>query len=56
MSRDAQQSLRRILEKYSINIRIIMCCESINSIIDPIKSRFLMLRSESYPSQTVQVF
>lgn len=47
LTRDAQAALRRTMEKYSRNIRLIMICDSMSSIIAPIKSRCLLLRSSS---------
>lgn len=44
LTRDAQAALRRTMEKYSRNIRLIMVCDSMSSIISPIKSRCLMVR------------
>lgn len=44
LTRDAQAALRRTMEKYSKNIRIIMVCDSMSSIISPIRSRCLMVR------------
>ncbi|CCF59519.1 hypothetical protein KAFR_0H01090 [Kazachstania africana CBS 2517] len=44
LSRDAQAALRRTMEKYSKNIRLIMLCDSMSSIIAPIKSRCLLIR------------
>lgn len=44
LTRDAQAALRRTMEKYSANIRIIMVCNTISSIIAPIKSRTLLIR------------
>ena len=40
---DAQHALRRTMEKYIKNLRIILCCNSISKIIAPIKSRCLLL-------------
>ncbi|EGW33642.1 DNA replication factor C [Spathaspora passalidarum NRRL Y-27907] len=51
LSRDAQAALRRTMEKYSSNIRLILVCNSISNIIAPIKSRTLLVRIPS-PSIT----
>ncbi|AGO12946.1 AaceriADL303Cp [[Ashbya] aceris (nom. inval.)] len=44
LTRDAQAALRRTMEKYSRNIRVIMLCDSLSSIIAPIKSRCMLVR------------
>ncbi|KAJ1985616.1 Replication factor C (RF-C) subunit [Dimargaris cristalligena] len=44
LSKDAQHALRRTMEKYMANIRIILCCNSTSKIISPIRSRCLSLR------------
>ncbi|TPX31741.1 hypothetical protein SmJEL517_g05020 [Synchytrium microbalum] len=44
LSRDAQAGLRRTMEKYMGNLRIIMCCNSTSKIISPIRSRCLLVR------------
>lgn len=51
LTRDAQAALRRTMEKYSRNIRFIMLCESMSSMIAPIKSRCLLVRT---PAPTTQ--
>ncbi|KAJ1961645.1 Replication factor C (RF-C) subunit [Dipsacomyces acuminosporus] len=44
LSRDAQHALRRTMEKYMANMRVILCCSSTAKIIDPVKSRCLLVR------------
>lgn len=44
LSRDAQAALRRTMEKYMGNLRIILCAESTSQIIGPIRSRCLLMR------------
>lgn len=44
LSRDAQAGLRRTMEKYMKNLRIILVCNSSSKIIAPIRSRCLLLR------------
>ena len=44
LSRNAQHALRRTMEKYMSSCRIIMCCESLNKIISPLRSRCLAIR------------
>jgi replication factor C subunit 3/5 len=47
LSRDAQAALRRTMEKYMANLRVILCCTSTSKIIAPIRSRLLMIRIPS---------
>lgn len=51
LSREAQAGLRRTMEKYMKNCRIIMSCSSLTKIIPPIRSRCLSLRCPA-PSDT----
>ncbi|KAI9296036.1 P-loop containing nucleoside triphosphate hydrolase protein [Neoconidiobolus thromboides FSU 785] len=44
LSKPAQQALRRTMEKYMSNLRIILCCNNTTNIISPIRSRCLLLR------------
>lgn len=44
LSRDAQASLRRTMEKYSPNLRLILLANATSNIIAPIRSRCLLVR------------
>jgi replication factor C subunit 3/5 len=44
LSRDAQAALRRTMEKYMNNMRLILCASSTSKIIAPIRSRCLLVR------------
>ncbi|KAK4048886.1 Replication factor C (RF-C) subunit [Microbotryomycetes sp. JL201] len=44
LSRDAQSALRRTMEKFTANLRLILCANSTSRIIGPIRSRCLLLR------------
>ncbi|KDN42602.1 P-loop containing nucleoside triphosphate hydrolase protein [Tilletiaria anomala UBC 951] len=44
LSRDAQSALRRTMEKYMSNLRLILCANSTSKIIAPIRSRCLLMR------------
>lgn len=39
LSKDSQHALRRTMEKYSQNLRLILCCNSLSRLILPIRSR-----------------
>jgi len=51
LSKQAQQGLRRTMEKYAATCRIILCCESLSKVIEPIRSRCLAIR---VPAPTLQ--
>ncbi|GAA5952792.1 hypothetical protein JCM21900_005806 [Sporobolomyces salmonicolor] len=44
LSRDAQSALRRTMEKFTANLRVILCANTTSKIIGPIRSRCLLLR------------
>jgi replication factor C subunit 3/5 len=44
LTRDAQSALRRTMEKYSPNLRLIMVANSSTKILAPIRSRCLLVR------------
>ncbi|SNX82284.1 probable RFC5 - DNA replication factor C, 40 KD subunit [Melanopsichium pennsylvanicum] len=44
LSRDAQSALRRTMEKYMGNLRLVLCATSTSKIIGPIRSRCLLFR------------
>ena len=51
LSRDAQAALRRTMEKYSPNLRLILLANSTANIIAPIRSRTLLVRVAA-PTET----
>ena len=51
LTRDAQAALRRTMEKYSPNLRLILLANSTANIIAPIRSRTLLVRVAA-PSET----
>ena len=53
MSRIAQSALRRTMEKYMRNFRLLLCCESASKILAPIRSRCLMIRVPSPNNEEV---
>ena len=47
MTKGAQAALRRTMEKYAANCRLILCCESVSKVIKPVRSRCLLIRVRS---------
>ncbi|KAJ5072286.1 replication factor c subunit 3 [Anaeramoeba ignava] len=54
LTKEAQQALRRTMEKYTRTCRIFMDCINISGIIDPLKSRCLGIRIPSPSSQEIK--
>ena len=44
LTKDAQHSLRRTMEKYTATCRLILCCNSTSKVIPAIRSRCLGVR------------
>lgn len=44
LSKEAQHGLRRTMEKYMTTCRLILCCNSTCKVIEPVRSRCLMVR------------
>ncbi|GLC47958.1 hypothetical protein PLESTB_000043800 [Pleodorina starrii] len=44
LSKEAQQGLRRTMEKYSSACRIIMVCNNVSKVMDPVRSRCMCVR------------
>ncbi|KIM68981.1 hypothetical protein SCLCIDRAFT_1208393 [Scleroderma citrinum Foug A] len=55
LSRDAQAALRRTMEKYMSNMRIILCANTTSRLIAPIKSRCLLVRVAAPTTQEMQM-
>ena len=53
LTRDAQSALRRTMEKYSPNLRLILIANSSTKILSPIRSRCLLLRVSAPTNDTV---
>ncbi|KAK9757829.1 hypothetical protein RND81_01G188800 [Saponaria officinalis] len=56
LSKEAQHSLRRTMEKYSASCRLILCCNSSSKVTEAVRSRCLNLRiSAPKDEETVKV-
>lgn len=54
LTKEAQAGLRRTMEKYMANCRIIMTCTCLSKVIMPIRSRCLSLRIPSPSSEDIR--
>jgi replication factor C small subunit len=53
LTREAQQALRRTMEKYSKGCRFILCCNEISKILDPIQSRCVIFKFKSLTKKDI---
>jgi DNA polymerase III delta prime subunit len=53
LTRDAQDSLRNLMEEYSENCRFILTCNNENRIIEPIKSRCTVINLTNPPKEQI---
>lgn len=54
LSKEAQHSLRRTMEKYSSACRLVLCCTNVSKVIDPVRSRCLCVRVAAPKEADVQ--
>ena len=55
LTRDAQAALRRTMEKYMSNMRLILCANSTSKLIAPIRSRCLLMRVAAPTAEEVRI-
>jgi replication factor C subunit 3/5 len=53
LSRLAQQALRRTMEKYARTCRLILICDSLSQIIEPVRSRCLIVRTPRVAAEDI---
>ncbi|MEO2191065.1 MAG: hypothetical protein ABGY24_01325, partial [bacterium] len=44
LSKEAQAGLRRTMEKYASACRLVLCCSNVSKVIEPLRSRCLLVR------------
>ncbi|KAJ3434318.1 replication factor c subunit [Anaeramoeba flamelloides] len=54
LTREAQQALRRTMEKYTKTCRLILVCVNVSAIIEPLRSRCLLIRVPAPNKSEVQ--
>lgn len=53
LTKDAQQALRRTMEKYSASCRFVLACNEISKILDPIQSRCVIFKFKSLNDESL---
>ena len=53
LTKEAQQALRRTMEKYSSSCRFILACNEISKVIDPIQSRCVIFKFKPLQEETI---
>ncbi|EPR78488.1 DNA replication factor C [Spraguea lophii 42_110] len=53
LSKEAQAALRRTVEVYSPNFRIVLICNDLSGIIEPLKSRSLLVRVDAIENNNI---
>lgn len=54
LTKEAQQALRRTMEKYSSSCRFILACNEISKLIDPIQSRCVIFKFKPLKQETIK--
>ena len=53
LTKEAQQALRRTMERYSASCRFILACNELSKIIDPIQSRCVLFKFKALPKEAL---
>lgn len=53
LTKEAQHSLRRTMEKYASACRLVMCCSNVSKVIEPVRSRCLCIRVAAPTTSTI---